>query len=114
MTEKDQFIQAFHKFRESVDFSKSGFMPEIEDISCYLLLGVPPVPADDDPSEEAPMIAIDQRVAMLKAVFVELNREESKAFLDEGMMRYDEAGRRAKKMIKEAGLLGSDQVNGQA
>jgi hypothetical protein len=106
VTKKDQFIKAYHNFRDSVDFSKRGFMPEIEDIACYLLLGVPPVPADDDSCEEAPIIAVDQRVAILKAVFVELNRDQAKTFLDEGMMRYDKAGKRAKKMIRESVSFG--------
>ena len=105
MTE-DRFIQAYHDFRDSVDFSKRGFMPEVEDIACYLLLGIPPVPADEDPSEEGPIVAIDQRVAILKAVFAELNREQAKDFLDEGMVRYDEAGKRAKRMIRESGIIG--------
>ena len=110
MTEKDKFIKAYHDFRDSVDFSKRGFMPEVEDIACYLLLGIPPVPADDDTSDEAPIVAIDQRVAILKAVFVELNRERAKAFLDEGMVRYDEAGKRAKRMIKESALTKSTDL----
>jgi hypothetical protein len=59
------------------------------------------VPADNDPSEEAPIEAIDQRVSILKAVFVELNRDQSDDFINQGLSRYDEAGRMAKILLEE-------------
>ncbi len=77
MEDTKEFIKAYHDFRESVDFSQSGILPELDDLTAYMLMGVPPVPADNDPSEEAPIEAIDQRVSILKAVFVELNRDQS-------------------------------------
>ncbi len=101
MEDTKEFIKAYHDFRESVDFSKSGILPELDDLTCYMLMGVPPVPADNDPSEEAPIEAIDQRVSILKAVFVELNRDQSDDFINQGLSRYDEAGRMAKVLLQE-------------
>ena len=45
--------------------------------------------------------AIDQRVAILKAVFVEANRSSDDAFLDEGLSRYDRAGDEAKRLLQD-------------
>jgi hypothetical protein len=101
MEDTKEFIKAYHDFRESIDFSKSGILPELDDLTCYMLMGVPPVPADNDPSEEAPIEAIDQRVSILKAVFVELNRDQSDDFINQGLSRYDEAGRMAKILLEE-------------
>jgi hypothetical protein len=101
MSEKDAFIEAYHKFRDSIDLNGSGFVPDLEEVAWCMLMGVPRVPADDDPAEEAQEIAIDQRVAILKAVFVEVNRERPKEFLDRGMKIYDEAGRKTKTMLKD-------------
>ncbi len=101
MEDTKEFIKAYHDFRESVDFSKSGTLPELDDLTCYMLMGVPRVPADNDPSEEAPNEAIDQRVSILKAVFVELNRDQSDDFINQGLSRYDEAGRVAKVLLRE-------------
>lgn len=101
MEDTKEFIKAYHDFKESVDFSQSGILPELDDLTAYMLMGVPPVPADNDPSEEAPIEAIDQRVSILKAVFVELNRDQSDDFINQGLSRYDEAGRMAKILLEE-------------
>ena len=95
------FLKAYHDFRESVDFSKGGVLPELDDLTWYMLMGVPHVPADDDPSEEAQFEAIDQRVTILKAVFVEVNRDQSEAFLNKGLTMYDQAGKMAKILLQE-------------
>jgi hypothetical protein len=98
---KDSFIKAYHEFRNSVDLGKSGVLPDIENLVWYILMGVPPVPADQESAEEAPAVAIDQRVSILKAVFVEANKEQSDEFVDEGLRRYDQAGKMAKALLKE-------------
>ena len=78
MKEKDDFIRAYHDFKDSIDFSKGGFLPDVDNLVWCMLMGVPRVPADEDDSEDARMVAIDQRVAILKAVFVEANRKKPK------------------------------------
>ena len=100
MKDNDEFIKAYHDFKESVDFSKSGFMPELDDLVWCMLMGIPRVPADKDTSDDAPIIAIEQRVAILKAVFVEVNREQPEDFINQGLIRYDQASNRAKTLIK--------------
>jgi len=67
-------------------------------------MGVPSVPADEESSEEAGIKAIDQRIAILKAVFVEANHDQSEDFVDQGLHRYDEAGKVAKKLLAEGKL----------
>jgi len=99
--DKDRFIKAYHDFRNSVDLNKSGVLPDIENLVWYILMGVPPVPADQDSAEDAPAQAIDQRVSILKAVFVEANKDQSDEFVDEGLRRYDQAGKMAKVLLKE-------------
>ena len=101
MDDKDSFIKAYHEFRNSVDLTKSGVLPDLENLVWYILMGVPPVPADQEPAEEAPANAIDQRVSILKAVFVEANKDQSDELIDEGLRRYDQAGKRAKALLKE-------------
>jgi hypothetical protein len=64
-------------------------------------MGVPPVPADQESADDAPAQAIDQRVSILKVVFVEANRNQDEQFVDEGLRRYDEAGKMAKALLKE-------------
>jgi hypothetical protein len=98
----DPFLKAYHAFRNSVDFAKSGVLPDLNNLVWYVLMGVPRVPADDDASEDASFKAIDQRVTILKAVFVEINRHENEAFLDEGLKRYDQAGKTAKSLLSES------------
>ncbi|GEM_PF-2886420 len=95
------FIRAYHEFRESVDFTKSGIVPDLKNLVWCMLIGVPPVPADEDGSKEACVRAIDQRVAILKAVFVELNKEKPEAFLDKGLLIYDQAAGMAKDLLEE-------------
>lgn len=101
MDDKDRFIKAYHDFRNSVDLTKSGVLPDQENLVWYILMGVPPVPADHEPDEDAPAQAIDQRVNILKAVFVEANRDQSDEFIDEGLRRYDGAAKMAKSLLKE-------------
>jgi hypothetical protein len=98
---KDSFIKAYHDFRNSVDLTKSGVLPDLENLVWYILMGVPPVPADRESAEDAPAQAIDQRVSILKAVFVEANGNQDDEFIDEGLRRYDEAGKTAKALLKE-------------
>jgi len=99
---KDEFIDAYYSFKDSVDFTRDGFLPEVDNLVWYMLMGVPGVPADDDPSEDAPLVAIDQRVAILKTVFVEVNRDRPEDFLDKGLSIYDQAGKMAKGLLKES------------
>ncbi len=101
VNDKDGFIKAYHDFRNSVDLTKSGVLPDQENLVWYILMGVPPVPADHEPKKSAPAQAIDQRVNILKAVFVEANRDQSDEFIDEGLRRYDQAGKTAKALLKE-------------
>lgn len=98
----DPFLKAYHDFKSSVDFTKSGVLPDLNNLVWYILMGVPRVPADDDVSEDAPYRAIDQRVTILKAVFVEINRHEPESFVDEGLQRYDRAGKQAKSLLSES------------
>ena len=101
MDHKDSFIKAYHEFRDSVDLAKSGVLPDMENLVWYILMGVPPVPADQESAEDAPAEAIDQRVSILKAVFVEANKNQADSFIDEGLRRYDQAGKMAKALLKE-------------
>ena len=98
----DAFIRAYHDFKKTVDLSQSGILPELDDLVWCMLMGVPKVPADEESSEEAQMTAIEQRVAILKAVFVEANRNESEDFIDRGLLVYDQAGKMAKILLREA------------
>jgi len=100
MSGTDPFIKAYHDFRESIDLSKGGILPDLDNLVWYVLMGVPRVPADDDPSENALLDAIDQRILILKAVFVETNSRETDQFLDQGLQRYDLAARMAKTMLE--------------
>jgi hypothetical protein len=99
--DEDSFLKAYHEFRNSVDLNKSGILPDQENLVWYILMGVPPVPADHEPAEDGPSQAIEQRVSILKAVFVEANRDQSDNFIDEGLRRYDQAGRFAKALLRE-------------
>ena len=101
MDDKDSFLKAYHDFRNSVDLSRSGGLPDQENLVWYILMGVPPVPADQASDEDAPAEAIEQRVSILKAVFVEANEDKSDEFIDEGLRRYDQAGKMAKALLKE-------------
>lgn len=99
VSKADRFIKAYRDFRESVDLSKGGILPDLDNLAWYVLMGVPHVPADDDSSDTAPMEAIDQRIIILKALFVEANSDESDDFLDQGLRRYDLAAKMAKAML---------------
>lgn len=103
LKEKENYLQAYYDFKESVDFTQGGFLPDLDNLVWYLLVGVPPVPADEDPSEMGQMAAVDQRVNILKAVFVELNRNMSDQFLDEGLGIYDRAVKSVRTMLEENG-----------
>jgi hypothetical protein len=102
MKKSDPFIDAYREFRESVDFTRSGILPDRDNMVSYLLMGVPRVPADDDPAIESSVDAIDQRVLILKAVFTELNHDADEEFLDEGFTIYDMAAQTAKIMLMDA------------
>jgi len=99
--EKDELIDAYNQFRGSVDLDASGNLPDLNHLIWYLLMGVPRVPADSETSADAPVRAIDQRTTILKAVFVEVNRGQPDAFLDEGLTRYDMAAQAAKRLLEE-------------
>jgi len=97
-----EYLQAYYDFRDSVDFTRSGFLPELDNLIWYLVVGIPPVPADAEGSEEGKLAALDQRLNILKAVFVELNRNMPDPFLDEGLRIYDKAGKNARDMIRSS------------
>jgi hypothetical protein len=99
---RDPFIKAYHDFKKSVDLTKAGHLPDLDNLIWYMLMGVPRVPADEDSSDGAAFSAVDQRVAILKATFVEVNREQPDTFIDQGLKKYDEAGQIAKQMLEEA------------
>jgi hypothetical protein len=102
MKHTDAFIRAYNDFKKTVDLTKSGILPELDDLVWCMLMGVPRVPADEDSSEEAPITAVEQRIAILKAVFVETNRHQTEDFIDRGLLIYDQAGKMAKILLKEA------------
>jgi len=97
----DPFINAYYEFKESVDFSRSGILPDKDNMISYLLMGVPRVPADDNKDPESSIDAIDQRVLILKAVFTELNHDADEAFLDRALKIYDNAAETAKILLKD-------------
>jgi len=106
MTEKgtdhpDRFLRAYHEFREQIDITRGGVLPEVDDLVCYMLIGFPRVPADDETGEDAKMDAIDQRVNIFKALFVEINKDSPEQFVDEGLKRYDQAAMTAKSLLEE-------------
>jgi len=101
MNNTEDFIRAYHEFRESVDFTKGGILPDLDNLVWCMLMGIPYVPADEDTSDDAQIVAIDQRVAILKAIFVEVNGDRADEFLDQGLLMYDRAGIQAKKLLKE-------------
>jgi hypothetical protein len=97
----DKFLKAYHDFREQIDITKGGVLPEVDDLVCYMLIGFPRVPADDEAGEDARMDAVDQRVSIFKALFVEINRNSPEGFVDEGLRRYDQAALAAKSLLEE-------------
>jgi len=100
--EDDSFINAYYEFKKTVDLNKGGILPDLDNLVWYMLMGVPRVPADEAGSEDAALEAIDQRIIILKAVFVESNSDQEDDFLDQGLKRYDQAGQLAKILLKEA------------
>jgi hypothetical protein len=101
MEKKSDFIKAYYNFRDSIDFSKRGILPDLENLVWYMLMGVPHVPADEDSESFSSSEAIDQRINILKATFVEVNRDQPDEFLNQGLSIYDRAAKRAKVLIKE-------------
>ena len=101
MTEQDPLFKAYDDFREQVDMTASGVLPDPDELAFFLLMGVPEVPADHDPSDEAAEEAIDQRILILKKVFVEINLDQDEAFIDQGLAIYDQGGKKAKVLLKE-------------
>ena len=108
MKSRDPFIHAYYEFKDSVDFSRNGILPDKDNMISYLLMGIPRVPADDNQDPQSSIDAIDQRVLILKAVFTELNHDADDEFLDKGLKIYDKAAERAKFLLKETEEL-SDQ-----
>lgn len=102
MKEEDSFIKAYHEFKKTVDLDKGGILPDLDQLVWYMLIGVPRVPADEEGSEDAALKAIDQRIIILKALFVESNGDREDDFLDQGLKRYDQAGQLAKILLKDA------------
>ncbi len=98
----DPFIRAYQDFRSSLENRSEDKTPLVDDLVWCLLAGVPAVPADADDSEDGALRAIEQRVAILKAVFVEMNWEKTDEFLDKGLNAYDEAAFLAKRLLFDA------------
>jgi len=101
MKDADSFINAYYDFKKSIDFTKKGVLPQLDNLVGFMLIGIPPVPADSDSSQHAPITAIDQRVIILKVVFVEVNKDQPDDFIDQGLMTYDRAGKVAKVLLRE-------------
>jgi hypothetical protein len=101
MTEEDPLFRAYNDFREQVDMTGSGILPDPDQLSFFLLMGVPEVPADHDPSDEAAKEAIDQRILILKKVFLEINMDQDEDFIDQGLAIYDQGAKNAKSLLKE-------------
>ena len=107
MKDQKSFIKAYHDFKRSIDFNRGGILPELDNLVWFILMGPPEVPADEDRSLDAQVRAIDQRVAILKAVFVEVNGRQGDDFLDRGLMAYDRAGEMAKRLLESADIGGN-------
>jgi hypothetical protein len=105
MGDTTEFLMAYKRFKDQVEMKETKDLPDLERLIYTLLVGIPDVPADHERGEDAPLDAIDQRVAILKAVFVEANRFKEDEFLDTGLLIYDKAGELAKQMIMESGAL---------
>ena len=101
MTEQDPLFEAYNDFREQVDMTGSGILPDPDQLALFLLMGVPEVPADHDPSDEGAEEAIDQRILILKKVFVEINLDQNEDFIDQGLAIYDQGGKKAKALLEE-------------
>lgn len=101
MTGQDPLFKAYDDFRKQVDMSGSGILPDPDQLALFLVMGVPEVPADHDPSDGAAEEAIDQRILILKKVFVEVNLDQDEDFIDQGLAIYDQGGKKAKALLVE-------------
>jgi hypothetical protein len=101
VTEQDPLFKAYDDFREQVDMTASGILPDPDELAFFLLMGVPEVPADRDSSDEAAEEAIDQRILILKKVFVEINLGQDEAFIDQGLAIYEQGRKKAKALLEE-------------
>jgi len=101
MRDTESFIKAYHELKKTIDFERDGILPNLENLVWCMLIGVPYVPADEYNSGKESTIAIDQRTAILKAVFVEVNKNQPEVFLDKGLLIYDQANNMAKKILNE-------------
>jgi hypothetical protein len=101
VTKQDPLFKAYDDFREQVDMTSSGILPDPGELAFFLLMGVPEVPADRDSSDEAAEEAIDQRILILKKVFVEINLDQDEAFIDQGLAIYDQGEKKAKALLEE-------------
>ena len=101
MTGQDPLFKAYNDFRKQVDMSGSGILPDPDQLALFLVMGVPEVPADHDPSDGAAEEAIDQRILILKKVFVEVNLDQDEDFIDQGLAIYDQGGKKAKALLVE-------------
>jgi len=95
------FIRAYQEFKKTIDLKRGGVLPELNRLVWCVLMGIPPVPADEYHVPDAQEIAIDQRIAILKALFVEINKDQPDEFIDKGLSIYDAASRLAKGLLKE-------------
>ncbi len=99
--DSENYLKAYHDFKNSVDFTKKGILPELDNLIGLMLMGVPSVPSDEDKSPEGLAAAIDQRVSILKMVFAEVNQSEPEGFIDKGLLIYDQAGKMAKILLQQ-------------
>ncbi len=99
----EDFIEAYQRFRRQVDLRETDQLPDLDRLIYTLIIGIPDVPADHEKGEDSILDAIDQRVAILKAVFVEANKAKEDEFLDQGLLIYDKACQMAKEIISESG-----------
>lgn len=103
MSNYEDFIEAYKRFRNQVDLRETDQLPDLDRLVYTLIIGIPDVPADHEKGEDSIIDAIDQRVAILKAVFVEANRYKTDEFLDQGLIIYDRASEMAKQIVAESG-----------
>jgi hypothetical protein len=101
VTEQDPLFKAYNDFREQIDMTRSGILPDPDELALFMVIGVPEVPADHDPSDEAAAEAIDQRILILKKIFVEINLDQNEDFIDQGLAIYDQGGKKAKVLLEE-------------
>ncbi len=101
MRDYKSFINAYHRIKRSfLSKEKAGKLPELSEIVWSIIVGIPPVPADEYSLPEAQDIAIDQRIAIYKAIFVELNKDQPEEFIDQGLSIYDAAAKLARQLYR--------------